>query len=54
MRAQKVSVVAGLAGENSGGRVTKAPMAFGKALLVDSRSALVAYLKCYYFLSYCN
>ena len=45
---------------SSGSPLSKTPesqrhmMAVGKALLVNSRSALVVYLKCYYFLSYCS
>jgi len=54
MSVQKASVVAV---ENSGGRVTKAHNGFSlveKALIVDIRSALVAYLNCHYFLSRCS
>jgi len=43
--------------ENSKGRVTEAHDDFsfvGKVLIVDNRSALVAYLKCHYFLSRCS
>jgi len=49
--------VAGLHCRNSGGGVTKAHDGFrlvGKVLIVDSWSALVAYLKCHYFLSCCS
>jgi len=57
MSVQKASIVAGLRCRNLWGRVTKAHDGFslvGKALIVDSRSALVAYLKCHYFLSCCS
>jgi len=58
MSVQKASVVERVSAvANSGDRVTKANDGFslvGKALIVDSRSALVAYLKCHYFLSRCG
>ena len=47
MSIQKASVVAGLHCRNSGGGVTKAHDGFslvGKSPIVDSRSALVAYV----------
>ena len=51
MSVQKASVVAATAVENSGGRVTEADDGFAWSESTNSRSTLVAYLKCHYFLS---
>ena len=54
MSVQKVNVVAGLRCQELQKKITKLHNGFclvGKALVVDSRSTLVAYLKCHYFLN---